>query len=105
MAVKVNIPTMLRNYSNGQPSVLVEGTTVGEVLQNLDQSCAGIKERLLDKDGRVRRFINIYVDSEDIRLLRDLETPVASAKEIRIMPAIAGGRPGFASPCAVLRSP
>lgn len=91
MAVKVNIPIMLRNYSNGQTSVMIEGATVGEVIENLDRACSGLKERLVEKEGRVKRFINIYLDSEDIRLLNDLQTQTAGAKEIRIIPAVAGG--------------
>lgn len=91
MALQVNIPTMLRNYSNGRASVAVEGATVRDVLKNLDTACAGITGRLLDESGRVRRFINVYLDEEDIRYLNDLETETAKAKQLSIVPAVAGG--------------
>tara|TARA_B100000949_G_C13958186_1_gene315799 strand:+ start:299 stop:574 length:276 start_codon:yes stop_codon:yes gene_type:complete len=91
MSVQVNIPTMLRNYANGQASIDVEGATVGEVLNNLNVACSGIGERVLDDNGNVRRFINVYLDEEDIRFLSDLDTEIADSKELSIVPAVAGG--------------
>ncbi|MDA0836349.1 MAG: MoaD/ThiS family protein [Planctomycetota bacterium] len=91
MAVKVNIPTMLRTLAGGNASVAIDGLTMSEVLDNLEVQCSGIKERLVDDQGRVRRFINVYLDGEDIRYLSDLDTKVGDAKEVSIVPAVAGG--------------
>lgn len=90
MAVKVQIPTPLRQYTNGQDVVEVAGSTVGEVLQALGEKFPGITERLLE-NGRVRRFVNIFVNDEDIRYLNDLDTPVKDGDEVSIIPAVAGG--------------
>lgn len=92
MSVKVRIPTPLRNLTRGQGEVLVEGSSVGELIKNLDVQFAGIRERLCGDDGSVRRFINIYVNEEDIRFLQGLETPLKDGDEVSIVPAIAGGR-------------
>ncbi len=86
----VRIPTPLRVYSGGQDSVEAAGTTVGEVLTALVTALPDLKERILDGDD-VRRFVNIYVNNEDIRYLEDLATPVADRDEVSIIPAIAGG--------------
>ncbi len=91
MAVKVQIPTPLRQYTDGQDVVEVSGTNVGEVLQALGEKYPGITERLLE-NGRVRRFVNIYVNDEDIRYLNDLDTPVKDGDEVAIIPAVAGGQ-------------
>lgn len=91
MGVRVRIPTPLRRYTNGQEEVVVAGTTVGSVLENLEQNHPGIKERLCDESGKVRRFVNIYVNGDDIRFLDSLDTPVRDGDEISIVPAIAGG--------------
>lgn len=90
MAVKVQIPTPLRQYTNGQDVVEVSGSTVAEVLQALGEQYPGITERLLE-NGRVRRFVNIFVNDEDIRYLNDLDTPVKDGDEVSIIPAVAGG--------------
>ncbi|MCB9701682.1 MAG: MoaD/ThiS family protein [Myxococcales bacterium] len=87
----VRIPTPLRKYTQGQEEVSVAGTTVGEILTNLEGACPGIRERICDAEGRVRRFVNVFVADEDIRFLQNLETPVAERDEISIVPAIAGG--------------
>jgi len=91
MAVKVNIPTMLRTHTGGNASVQIDGVTMSDVLENLEAQCNGIKERLVDDQGRVRRFINVYLDGEDIRYLSDLDTEVGDGKEVSIVPAVAGG--------------
>lgn len=91
MGVRVRIPTPLRRYTNGQEEVVASGTTVGLVLEDLERNHPGIKERLCDELGKVRRFVNIYVNGDDIRFLDSLDTPVKDGDEISIVPAIAGG--------------
>ncbi|MDB5352213.1 MAG: cysO [Planctomycetota bacterium] len=86
----VRIPTPLRPYSGGKDSVEASGSTVGEVLTSLTTALPDLKDRILDA-GEVRRFVNIYVNNEDIRYLDDLATPVADRDEVSIIPAIAGG--------------
>jgi len=93
MPVLVRIPSPLRNLTQGEAEIRVEGCTVGEVLQNLDGRYAGLKERLLDESGQVRRFINIFVNEEDIRFLNRLQTPLKEGDVVSIIPAIAGGLP------------
>jgi molybdopterin synthase sulfur carrier subunit len=91
MPIPVSIPTPLRPLTANLDTVEVEGGTVGELITALDQKYPGIGERLLDAQGGVRRFINIYVNGEDIRFLQDKETAVKGGDEISIVPAIAGG--------------
>ncbi len=88
----IRIPTPLRTYTQNKDEVTVPGATVGEVLKNLDTSYPGIGARLLDDKGGVRRYVNIFHNDEDIRFLKQLETPVSDADKISIIPAIAGGR-------------
>lgn len=90
MSVNVRIPTPLRTLTNGQEAVAVAGTTVGEVIDNLETAHPGIKERLVDDKG-VRRFVNLYLGDEDIRFLDGLQTAVKAGDELSIVPAIAGG--------------
>lgn len=90
MAIDVRIPTILRNYTDGERSVAGVGSTIGEVIDNLDAHHDGIGERLL-QDGEVRRFINIYVNDEDIRFAGGLTAPVSDGDTIVILPAVAGG--------------
>lgn len=87
----VRIPTPLRTYTQNKDEVTAAGATVGEVLKNLEKACPGIGARLLDEKGGVRRYVNIFHNEEDIRFLKQLETPVADADKISIIPAIAGG--------------
>jgi sulfur-carrier protein len=89
--MQVIIPTPLRNLTNQQETVTATGTTVGELLKDLERQFSGIGERLLDANGNVRRFVNIYVNGEDIRFLQDQATPIKDQDEISIVPAIAGG--------------
>ncbi|GIW41211.1 MAG: MoaD family protein [Candidatus Binatia bacterium] len=91
MAVRVRIPTPLRRFTGGSEEVGVQGTTVADVVEDLERQFPGIKERLCDEQGRVRRFVNIYVNGDDIRFLGNLETPVKDGDELSIVPAIAGG--------------
>lgn len=92
MAVNVRIPVLLRSLTQNQGEVSVDGATVKEVLAALESRFPGIRERLYDEEGNLRRFINIYVNSEDIRTRDGEETPVNEGDEIAIVPAIAGGR-------------
>ena len=91
MPVQVTIPTPLRNLTGNQENVAVEGATIEEILTNLDKTFPGIGERLVDDKGAVRRFVNIYVNGEDIRFLQEKATPIKPNDEISIVPAIAGG--------------
>lgn len=87
----IRIPTPLRRYTNGAEQVSVDGATVAELLQNLDAAHSGIKSRIFDDNGNIRRFVNVFVDGEDIRHLQGLETPVTDTSNVSIIPAIAGG--------------
>jgi len=91
MSVRVRIPTPLRRFTGGAEEVGVEGTTIGSVVESLETRYPGIKERLCDDQGRVRRFVNLYVNGDDIRFLNSLDTPVKDGDEVSIVPAIAGG--------------
>lgn len=91
MAVTIRIPTPLRTLTGGEDQVSADGSTVGQVIENLEKRHPGIRDRLLDDKG-VRRFVNIYVGDEDIRFLDGLETKLNGGEEISIVPAIAGGR-------------
>jgi molybdopterin synthase sulfur carrier subunit len=91
MEVQVRIPTPLKKLAGEQDVIKAEGKTVGEVLQWLTETYPSLKERLRDERGEVRRFINIYVNDEDIRFNQNLETLVKEGDQISIIPAIAGG--------------
>jgi molybdopterin synthase sulfur carrier subunit len=91
MSVRVRIPTTLRSLSGGSSEVEVEGSTVGEVLGNLDAAHPGFRDRLLDDDGGLRRFVNVFVADEDIRFLEGVDTKVADGQTLSIVPAVAGG--------------
>ena len=87
----VLIPTPLRKLTNDLELVEASGANVGELLDNLDKAFPGLKERVCDEQGNVRRFVNVFVNGEDIRFLEEKKTPVKDADEISIVPAIAGG--------------
>ncbi|MGB1015208.1 MAG: MoaD/ThiS family protein [Nannocystaceae bacterium] len=87
----VLIPTPLRKFTNGAEEVAVAGDNIGELLTNLETNHPGIRARICDDKGKVRRFVNIFVEGEDIRFLDNLETAVKGADEVSIIPAIAGG--------------
>jgi molybdopterin synthase sulfur carrier subunit len=91
MAIQVRVPTPLRKYTNGAETVGASGTTIGALVDDLDRRHPGIKERICDEDGRVRRFVNIYVNGDDIRFLSNLDSAVKDGDEVSIVPAIAGG--------------
>jgi sulfur-carrier protein len=91
MAVTVRIPSPLQRVTNNLAEVQAEGSTVAELIDNLEQQFPGIKERLCDESGRLRRYVNIYVADEDIRHQQNENTPVPDGTEVSIIPAIAGG--------------
>jgi molybdopterin synthase sulfur carrier subunit len=91
MEVRVRIPTPLKKLTGEQDTIKAKGGTVGEVLQWLTEAYPGLKERLQDERGEVRRFVNIYVNDEDIRFIQNLETPLKEGDHLSIVPAIAGG--------------
>jgi molybdopterin synthase sulfur carrier subunit len=91
MSVVVKIPTQLRAAAGGEAETEVEGATVQEVLDGLFQRHDELRERISDKDGSLRRFVNVYLAGEDIRFLDGLQTPVADGSELTILPAVAGG--------------
>lgn len=91
MPVKVRIPTPLRKITDGQDEVEAEGSTVAEVLEDLEGRYPGIKERICEADGNLRRFVNLYLNDEDIRFKDNLSTEVKDGDELSIIPAIAGG--------------
>jgi molybdopterin synthase sulfur carrier subunit len=92
MPVKVRIPTPLRKITGGKDEVLAEGATVLDVMEDIERRYPGIKERVFEGDGKLRRFVNIYVNDEDIRFKENLSTKVKDNDELSIIPAIAGGR-------------
>jgi molybdopterin synthase sulfur carrier subunit len=90
MAIEVRIPTILRNYTDGAKAVSAEGATLDELITNLESSHPGIKERLVDNSG-LRRFVNVYLNDEDVRFLGGLGTPVSDGDTVTVLPAVAGG--------------
>ncbi|MGH8932912.1 MAG: MoaD/ThiS family protein [Egibacteraceae bacterium] len=91
MSVTVRIPTPLRGVTGGKATVDVDPGTVGEVVEGLDTLFPGVGERVLDDGGKVRRFVNVFVDDEDIRFAQGLDTPVRDGATVSIIPAVAGG--------------
>jgi molybdopterin synthase sulfur carrier subunit len=92
MSVKVRIPTPLRKLTGGADEVSADGANVGELIDNLEAAHAGLKDRLCDEAGEIRRFVNIYVNDEDVRFLEGRSTALKDGDEVSIVPAIAGGR-------------
>ena len=91
MTAIVRVPTQLRTLSGGEAEVKVDGSTVGEVLAGLDAQFPGFQGRLFDDDGKLRRFVNVFVADEDVRFMQGLDTPVADGQVVSIIPAVAGG--------------
>jgi len=91
MSVSVRIPTILRTYTNGESQVSAEGGTLSEVIDNLDASYPGIKGRILDEQGAIRRFVNVYVGNDDVRFIDGVDTQTAEGAQISVIPAVAGG--------------
>ena len=92
MSVKVRIPTPLRAVTKGNAEVQAKGDTVADLIVDLERQYPGLRERLLDETGELRRFVNIYVNQEDIRFMQNRETVLKDGDEVAIVPAIAGGR-------------
>jgi molybdopterin converting factor small subunit len=91
MSVSVRIPTILRSYTGGESEVAAEGADLAAVLEDLDSNYAGIKGRILDEAGELRRFVNVYVGNDDVRFLDNLSTPTPDGTQISVIPAVAGG--------------
>ena len=91
MSVSVRIPTILRTYTGDESQVSAEGATLAEVLESLESAYPGIKARIVDEDGKLRRFVNIYVAEEDVRFADGLNTTTPDNTQISIIPAVAGG--------------
>jgi molybdopterin converting factor small subunit len=91
MAVIVRIPTPLQGLTNNMAEVAAEGGTIRELMSHLDQKYPGLKERIYDENGRLRRFVNVYVNDEDIRFMDNEDTAVQDGAEVSIIPSIAGG--------------
>jgi molybdopterin synthase sulfur carrier subunit len=90
MAIEVRIPTILRNLTGDAKAVEGEGATLGELITDLDKRHPGLQDRLI-QDGKLRRFINVYLNDEDVRFLAGLETPVSDGDTVTVLPAVAGG--------------
>lgn len=91
MSVSVRIPTILRTYTGGESEVSADGATLAEVLDDLESSYSGIKARILDEQGAIRRFVNVYVGNDDVRFLDALETKTPDGTQVSVIPAVAGG--------------
>ncbi|MDH6118200.1 MoaD/ThiS family protein [Kitasatospora sp. GAS204B] len=91
MSATVRIPTILRSYTDGKAEVGVEGATLQEVIADLDANFPGIGQRILDETGKLRRFVNVYVNDDDVRFAEGLATAVGDGAGVSIIPAVAGG--------------
>jgi len=91
MAVEVRIPTILRNLTGNQKQVQGQGDTLEALFADLESQYAGLRARLIDDDGALRRFVNVYLNDEDVRFLGGIETPVSDGDVVTILPAVAGG--------------
>jgi molybdopterin converting factor small subunit len=91
MSVSVRIPTILRTYTHGESEVSASGGTLAEVLDSLEDSYPGIRGRILDEQGAIRRFVNVYVGNDDVRFLEALETSTPDGSSVSVIPAVAGG--------------
>ena len=91
MSVSVRIPTILRTYTGGESEVSAQGSTLAEVLDDLETNYSGIKARILDEQGAIRRFVNVYVGNDDVRFLDALDTKTPEGTQVSVIPAVAGG--------------
>lgn len=91
MSVRVRVPTPLRKFTNGADEVNGQGNSMKALVEDLEKNYPGIKDRICDESGKVRRFVNVYVNGDDIRFLQNLETSLKEGDNISIVPAIAGG--------------
>ncbi|HVY11189.1 MAG TPA: MoaD/ThiS family protein [Mycobacteriales bacterium] len=91
MAIEARIPTILRTYTGGEKSVTGEGSTLQELFVDLDSRHEGLRGRLVSEDGSLARFVNVYLNDEDVRFLGGVETPLSDGDVVTILPAVAGG--------------
>ncbi len=91
MSASVRIPTILRTFTSGAGEVTAEGSTLREVLDNLETSFPGIRDRIVDEQGALRRFVNVYVGDDDVRFIGGLDAEISDGARISIIPAVAGG--------------
>ncbi len=91
MSVKVLVPTALQKFTKNQATLECSGTNIADLFDSLEKACPGIKSRLCDEEGKPRRFLNLYVNSEDIRFLEGSQTTLKDGDEVSIVPAVAGG--------------
>lgn len=91
MSASVRVPTILRTYTDDVSEVRAQGSTLAELLDDLEANYPGIRARILDDDGKVRRFVNVYVGDEDVRFEKGLQTEIADGAKVSIIPAVAGG--------------
>jgi sulfur-carrier protein len=91
MSASVRVPTILRTYTGDASEVTAEGGTLAEILDDLEANHPGIRARVLDENGKVRRFVNVYVGDEDVRFEKGLQTEVEDGQQVSIIPAVAGG--------------
>jgi molybdopterin synthase sulfur carrier subunit len=91
MSVRVNLPTVLRPHAGGMKTVQADGSTVGEVLRQLEQQYPGLSGQVIGADGHLHKFVNVYLNDDDVRYLSSLDTAVGPSDELSILPAVAGG--------------
>ena len=91
MAIEVRIPTILRSYTGGEKAVEGKGDTLGDLFADLDARHGGLRGRLVSEDGALNRFVNVYLNDEDVRFLGGIETPLSDGDVVTILPAVAGG--------------
>jgi sulfur-carrier protein len=91
MAIEVRVPTVLRKHTNGEKAVTAEGASVRELIDDLAGRHPGLREALVDDNGQLRRFVNVYVNDEDVRYLSGIETPLSDGDSVSVLPAVAGG--------------
>ena len=91
MSIQVRVPTILRPYTDGASEVSAEGATLADVLDDLEANHPGIRARILDDNGALRRFVNVYVGNDDVRFLDGLSTPTPAGTQVSVIPAVAGG--------------
>jgi sulfur-carrier protein len=91
MSVSVRVPTILRTYTKGESEVTADGSTLAEVLDSLEAAYPGIRARVVDEQGKLRRFVNVYVGNEDVRFSEGLDTKTPTGTQVSVIPAVAGG--------------
>jgi len=105
MAIEVRVPTILRSYTGGAKTVEGAGDTLSALIDDLDAKHNGLKGRLITPEGGLHRFVNIYVNDEDVRFLGALDAKLSDGDSVTILPAVAGGALGFAAAAALLKRP